>query len=39
MVKFKQQKPADITKTGLQNWRQLQQQNAMNQDTGNFLSS
>ena len=31
MVKFKQQKPADITKTGLQNWRQLQQQNAMNQ--------
>lgn len=31
MVKFKQQKPADITKTGLQNWRQLQQQNAINQ--------
>lgn len=31
MVKFKQQKSADITKTGLQNWRQLQQQNAMNQ--------
>ena len=28
MVKLKTQKPVDIRKSGLQNWRQLQQQNA-----------
>ena len=27
MVQIKKQKPVDIRKSGLQNWRQLQQQN------------